>query len=170
MTKIAFAYSTILLFLGACANTTTKTADTSPKPNEASTNYQKVIGVPFLGMVPVNEKRADVQPATPRKVAGSPDVEPVYFELDEAALTADDIVQVERLASWMKANPSSEVKVEGFTDSSGTFEHNKALGARRAANFKSSLANRGINSDRIHPVNRGGEPRERRVVVSVLAE
>ncbi len=169
MTKPLLVLPLFVAFLGGCANTTTKTAATQPD----ETPYEDAVGVPFLGMVPVSRLNADTKPATPVVVVGDANrfnVKPVYFELDEAALTADDMVQVVRLESWMKANPNSEVKVEGFTDSSGTVAHNKVLGAKRAQNFKNSLAARGISSDRIHTVNRGGEPRERAVVVTVLAE
>lgn len=169
MNKKIIALPVFLAFLGGCANTTTKTASTQPE----ETAYEEVVGVPFLGVVPVSRLNADAKPATPVVVTDEGrkfNVRPVYFELDEAALTPDDMVQVGRLESWMKANPTSEVKVEGFTDSSGTVAHNKILGAKRAQNFKSSLASRGINKDRIHTVNRGGEPRERAVVASVLAE
>jgi len=143
--------------------------------------YPHAVGVPFLGFIPVADPadKAVVPPvsdnriAEPGKAAAALSVEPIYFELDKAYLDADARAKVGEICKWMKENPNAKVKVDAYTDPSGTVAHNKTLGAKRAIAMKAALAKEGIAQSRIITVNHGGQPVERKAVVSeytVLAD
>ncbi len=137
--------------------------------------YHRAIGVPFLGMMPVADpvKKAEAKPAEPAREVAALSVEPVYFELDKALIDADGRAKVATIAGWLKANPDSKVKVEAYTDPSGTVEHNKTLGAKRAVAMQAALAKEGIAPNRVITVNHGGKPVERKAVITeytVLAD
>jgi outer membrane protein OmpA-like peptidoglycan-associated protein len=73
----------------------------------------------------------------------------VLFNVDQAQLTAGGMQTLQKLADVMREHPDRNVMVEGFTDSTGTEEHNLQLSQRRAEAVRSALMNMGIEGTRI---------------------
>ncbi len=68
----------------------------------------------------------------------------VLFSVDQARLNADGVRMVQRLATVLQQNPKRVVLVEGFTDSTGSSQHNQDLSDRRAAAVRDALLDLGV--------------------------
>ncbi len=73
----------------------------------------------------------------------------VLFNVDQSNLTAGGMQVLQKLADVMREHPDRNVMVEGFTDSTGSEEHNLQLSQRRAESVRSALMNMGIEGTRI---------------------
>jgi outer membrane protein OmpA-like peptidoglycan-associated protein len=86
---------------------------------------------------------------------------PIYFNFDQATLTAEARGILDEIVRWMQANGSANVQVTGHTDSRGNDDYNSRLGARRATVAKDYLVSKGIAASRITTATRGeSEPAE----------
>jgi outer membrane protein OmpA-like peptidoglycan-associated protein len=81
----------------------------------------------------------------------------ITFESDSAALTPDSVAQITQLASVLKAYPSTNVSVEGYTDNTGDPAVNKKLSEDRAASVKAALIEKGVPADQVTSVGWGSE-------------
>jgi outer membrane protein OmpA-like peptidoglycan-associated protein len=70
------------------------------------------------------------------------------FEYDSDLLQPSAAIQLQKLGTLIKRNPKATFKVEGYTDSFGTFEYNLDLSQRRADSVKRFL----VESMGISPV------------------
>ncbi len=61
------------------------------------------------------------------------------FEYDSDILQSSAITQLQKLGTLIQRNPKSTFRVEGYTDSFGTFEYNLDLSQRRADSVKRYL-------------------------------
>jgi len=102
---------------------------------------------------------ADAQSDEYKRLHGRSSVEmqPVYFNFDQATIRDDQIPRLEHNGDYLKNNPSRNVVIEGNTDERGTNEYNLALGERRAINAKNYLVELGVEPDRIRTVSYGEE-------------
>ncbi|MES2583079.1 MAG: OmpA family protein [Pseudomonadota bacterium] len=73
----------------------------------------------------------------------------VLFSVDQARLNAEGIRMVQRLATVLQQNPKRSVLVEGFTDSTGSTQHNQDLSERRAAAVRDALLELGVSRGQI---------------------
>jgi len=62
-----------------------------------------------------------------------------------------------RNASFLKANTSAVVEIQGHCDERGTNNYNVALGERRAHSTKMYLVSQGVSARRIHTISYGEE-------------
>lgn len=69
------------------------------------------------------------------------------FEYDSDVLQSSAASQLQKLATLIQRNPRSTFRVEGYTDSFGTFEYNLDLSQRRADSVKRYL----VEAMRINP-------------------
>lgn len=67
----------------------------------------------------------------------------VLFSVDQAKLNADGVRMVQRLATVLQQNPKRAVLIEGFTDSTGSSQHNQELSERRAMAVRDALVDLG---------------------------
>jgi peptidoglycan-associated lipoprotein len=81
----------------------------------------------------------------------------IYFDYDQAQLSADARRQLAQNAEWIKSNGNVSVQIEGHCDSRGTVEYNIALGERRAVAVKKYLTSLGIPSKRLSVISYGKE-------------
>lgn len=106
-------------------------------------------------------------------------LQPVYFGFDKSAIDGAERAKVEAAATYLKANPTARVILEGHCDWRGTAEYNLGLGDRRSGNVKTFLLTLGIEESRITTkslgaqlaaANAAGEAttRDRRVDFAVL--
>ena len=80
---------------------------------------------------------------------GMPDLGSVHFATDQATLTPEGTATLTRAADYMKQHPESHIRVEGYTDATGTDPHNDSLAGRRAATVVQFLAGQGIDKSRL---------------------
>ncbi len=95
---------------------------------------------PAITRAPVSQ----VAPAT-----AFPDLGTVHFETDQAALTPASQATLDRAAEAMKSNPNAHLRLEGYTDSTGTDTHNLSLSQQRAYAVANYLKSKGINGSRL---------------------
>ncbi len=79
----------------------------------------------------------------------------VYFDFDTSAIKDSEKSKIDSVASYLKSNPASAVKVEGHCDERGTEEYNRALGERRALAVRELLIAQGIVPDRVDTISYG---------------
>jgi peptidoglycan-associated lipoprotein len=124
------------LFLGACA---TQQKVTSPSPSPSSTGPSD-----------------DAYTETVKFLAdGVPDR--VFFATNKSDLTTAASATLAKQATYLKANPTLSVVLEGHADERGTREYNLALGERRATAAKNYLISNGIAANRIKVISYGKE-------------
>ena len=125
----------MVFFLGACA---TQQKVTVPSPSSGPTDdaYTGTETVKFL---------AD----------GVPDR--VFFATNKSDLTTAASATLAKQATYLKANPTLNVVLEGHADERGTREYNLALGERRATAAKNYLISNGVAANRIKVLSYGKE-------------
>lgn len=74
----------------------------------------------------------------------------VLFDTDQARLSPAGMRIAQKLADVLQQNPKRMVLAEGFTDSTGSDQHNQALSERRSEAVRSALQGMGISRDRIN--------------------
>lgn len=116
---------------------------------------------PGLGVgtsqIPINPNPTDI--AAP--IDGAEDREAlaqqtVYFDFDRHSIKPSEQPKLEEVATYMKNNPNTQLRVEGHCDERGTEEYNRALGERRAIAAREFLIQKhNIPSGRITTVSYG---------------
>jgi len=83
----------------------------------------------------------------------------IYFEFDEAELTAAAKEKLRRIADWLLQDPHRTIsfRIEGNCDPRGSAEYNIGLGDRRARTAKDFLASLGVAANRIDTISYGLE-------------
>jgi outer membrane protein OmpA-like peptidoglycan-associated protein len=70
----------------------------------------------------------------------------IYFLTDKHDLTPESRTQISNIATILKAFPKAELKVGGYTDSTGSAAHNQELSASRAAEVLAMLQKDGAKN------------------------
>ncbi len=81
--------------------------------------------------------------------AAFPDLGTVHFDTDKATLTAEGTATLQQAAVAMKTNPNVHLRMEGYTDSTGTDPHNDSLSDQRAKTVVDFLSAQGIDRARL---------------------
>ena len=81
--------------------------------------------------------------------AAFPDLGTVHFETDKATLTPEGQATLQQAAAAMKSNPNAHLRLEGYTDSTGTAPHNDTLSDQRAKSVVDYLQAQGIERSRL---------------------
>lgn len=86
-------------------------------------------------------------------------VQPIYFDLDKAELTAEAKETLRKAAQWLTQGPNRSIafRIEGNCDPRGTEEYNIGLGERRAQAAREFLVAAGVDGQRIQTVSFGEE-------------
>ena len=104
----------------------------------------------------------------------------VLFRNDSAELTDHAESVIAALASEVRDHRGAAIVIDGYTDTTGTPEHNLALSRERAESVASAMMHEGVNDRRIETHGFGethlavptsdqvSEPRNRRVVVRLM--
>jgi outer membrane protein OmpA-like peptidoglycan-associated protein len=79
----------------------------------------------------------------------------VTFDTGSARLTDASRATVDELATLLKEHPSARIRIEGFTDSSGSAAANRQLSQQRAETVKQTLVEGGIETGRIQAQGHG---------------
>jgi len=81
----------------------------------------------------------------------------VFFAVDQHQLSPEATAVLDRQATWLKANTTGMITIEGHADEQGTRDYNIALSNRRAAAVRDYLVTRGIPDARLSIVPFGKE-------------
>ena len=73
----------------------------------------------------------------------------VLFDLDQATLKPGAREKLAKVAGILLAYPDLKIQVDGYTDSTGTREHNQDLSQRRADSVRAYLLKQGISADAV---------------------
>lgn len=91
------------------------------------------------------------------KAATSGPLKEIRFDFDSYDLTSAARSTLQANATWLKANPTANVEIEGHCDERGTTEYNLALGAKRARAAMEYLISLGVSPARIKTTSYGEE-------------
>ena len=100
---------------------------------------------------PVKEKTAEEIEAEKMKV------EPVYFESNKSAFTAQEKVKIDNLVNLLKENGNYNVKVNGYADALGADNYNLNLSKSRVNSVVKSIVSGKIKKERIESQKGLGE-------------
>jgi peptidoglycan-associated lipoprotein len=81
----------------------------------------------------------------------------IFFDFDKYTLKPWSLEVLNRIASFLKANPSITIQIVGNCDERGTVEYNLALGERRAKAAMDYIVSLGIEKERISIISYGKE-------------
>jgi peptidoglycan-associated lipoprotein len=81
--------------------------------------------------------------------------ETIYFDVDSSTIKSSEKAKLERVASYLKSNPSHDVLVEGHCDERGTEGYNQSLGERRALAAREALIEMGAPGSNIFTTSYG---------------
>ncbi|HRE65068.1 MAG TPA: sodium-translocating pyrophosphatase [Ferruginibacter sp.] len=73
----------------------------------------------------------------------------LYFETGKSVLKASSQEQLKNIAAILKANPTVELKLGGYTDNSGDSAKNVILSQQRAETAKAELVKLGVDANRL---------------------
>ena len=80
-------------------------------------------------------------------------VRTIYFDYDSSAIRGEFRETLTAHASYLTANVSAIVTLQGHADERGTREYNLALGERRALSVRSQLTLLGVTAEQIKTVS-----------------
>ena len=81
----------------------------------------------------------------------------IHFRFDRADLDDQSRNILRKNASYLKANSSAIIEIQGHCDERGTNNYNIALGERRAHSTKMYLVSQGVSARRVHTISYGEE-------------
>ena len=73
----------------------------------------------------------------------------INFELNKATLTTEAKQSLDNVVAGLKGQPTMELQIDGYTDSTGSDAHNLKLSKERAASAKKYLVDSGIEASRL---------------------
>ncbi|MCS7188991.1 MAG: OmpA family protein [Bacteroidia bacterium] len=108
-------------------------------------------------------QRIDVQPGDSFTISLKPAISGailretrIYFKPNSPQLEPSSYPALDRIAEFMKRNPTIRLRVHGHTDiGDPNPQHNQRLSEERAINVRSYLVRKGISPDRIEAVGHG---------------
>lgn len=140
-----------VLTMAACSSTSSMDeSDANTRANEQQ-QQQEVVQVETVEAVvsPAEQMR--------QKLDALRQESTVYFDFDRTTIRPEFVETLQAHASFLTANPSVRVTVEGHSDERGTPEYNIALGERRALAVVQYLQNLGVSGGQVSTVSYGEE-------------
>lgn len=145
------AVAALTVVLTACSSTPIAT----PEAPAASAVTPAVSSAPEVTAKSAPEAQAQpahLDPASPIYQQRS-----VYFDFDVFTIKSEFNAMIERHATYLRAHPELEVKLEGNADERGGREYNLALGQKRSESVKRALVTMGAGEKQLEAVSFGEE-------------
>ena len=79
----------------------------------------------------------------------------ILFETGKATLKPESMAEIEKVADYMKKNPSARFEVQGHTDNQGSDKINDPLSQQRAEAVVKALEGLGVDPFNLRPVGKG---------------
>lgn len=138
-----------VMTLAACSSTSSTSAD------DANTSQAEQV----TETVQVETAEPVVSPAEQmrQKLEALRQENTIYFDFDRATVRPEFVEVLQAHGTFLRANPSVRVTIEGHSDERGTPEYNIALGERRAQAVVSYLQNLGVSAGQLTTVSYGEE-------------
>ncbi|MBI5323770.1 MAG: OmpA family protein [Ignavibacteriae bacterium] len=148
------------------------------KPVERSQVSEEVAEKSTIDVV----EKVNITTETPRRITIRAGQRKTYFFPSSAStsLTGDTKEYLDNVADFLKANPSSTVRIVGHSDDQGTFSQNQKRSEDRANQVVQYLVSKGISKGRLFPRGDGarvpvgdnrneeGRKRNRRVEIMIV--
>jgi OOP family OmpA-OmpF porin len=100
-------------------------------------------------------------PGTPAGVAVDADgcwqIPAIGFSFDSAKIDESQQDELEGIARKLRANPGTQLVIDGYTDTMGDPAYNRSLSLKRAQATKDALVSSGVDEDRIRVEGLGSE-------------
>ena len=137
-----------MFVLAACSSTSTTDADTQQQVNQVVEEVVQTNSVEKI-LSPAEMQRLELEALRQEHI--------IYFDFDTSTVSSEFSTLLDAHATYLRANPSTSVLVEGHADERGTPEYNIALGERRAKAVSRYLTGLGVNDSQIETVSYGEE-------------
>lgn len=138
-----------MLILAACGSTSTTDTDYQETQQVSPTDSTVQTG----SLV----KQVSAQETQRLKLEALRKTHIIYFDFDTSAVSNEFAALLEAHATYLRANSSTSLLIEGHADERGTPEYNIALGERRAQAVSRYLESLGVNASQIELVSYGEE-------------
>ncbi|MBO4657057.1 MAG: OmpA family protein [Bacteroidales bacterium] len=79
----------------------------------------------------------------------------ILFDTGKATLKAESMPEIQKVAEYMKANPTARFEVQGHTDNQGSDAVNDPLSQQRAEAVVAALEKEGVDPFNLRPVGKG---------------
>jgi len=79
----------------------------------------------------------------------------ILFETGKADLKAESMAEIEKVAAYMKANPSVRFEVQGHCDNQGSDKVNDPLSQKRSEAIVAALVKLGVDEWNLRAVGKG---------------
>ncbi len=79
----------------------------------------------------------------------------ILFETGKATLKSESMEEIQKVADYMKKNPSARFEVQGHTDNQGSDKINDPLSQERAEAVVKALESQGVDPFNLRPVGKG---------------
>lgn len=79
----------------------------------------------------------------------------INFDVDSATIKKTEKSKLDKVAAYMKSNPTHDLLIEGHCDERGTEGYNLSLGEKRAMSAREYLINAGVKADNIYTISYG---------------
>lgn len=142
------------LVVAACASETAKKPETAASAKAPVTSGP---GSKSAGSSGQSQTGSSLDAHREGKGLASGPLKEIRFAFDSYDLSSEARSILQANAAWLKANPSTNVEIEGHCDERGTTEYNLALGAKRARAALEYLVSLGIPAARIKTTSYGEE-------------
>jgi outer membrane protein OmpA-like peptidoglycan-associated protein len=130
------------------------------------------------------EMRRDLEGATITRVGEGIKItfdSGILFDIDKSNLRPEAVTNLQKLAVILNKYEDTKILIEGHTDSTGSYEHNRQLSVNRAQSVASSLSGNQVNATRFTIMGYGpdqpvadngtaeGRQANRRVEIAIFA-
>ena len=109
------------------------------------------------GGVELYEQKASDMTAVEKAIAetGKFVTNNILFETGKATLKPESMEEIQKVAEYMKANPTARFEVQGHTDNQGSDKINDPLSQERAEAVVKALEGQGVDPFNLRPVGKG---------------